>query len=80
MHRNFKIGDTVILIRGEGIHDLEFNKSYTVVETSSILSHQTIAFEGTGNMTNYSHPYPNIMEYHFYNSNRFISDVKILRK
>lgn len=78
--KKFNIGDSVELIFPQGIHDLEINKSYKVVDVEYQDKIQFIALEGTGEMTNYSPPYPNKLEYHFYNSNRFRKDIKILRK
>jgi hypothetical protein len=76
----FNIGDSVELIYTQGIHELEINKSYIIVDIEYNDGKQFIALENTGVITNYSYPYPNKLEYHFYNSNRFRKDIKIVRK
>lgn len=78
--RIFKNGDSVELIFPQGVHDLEINTSYKIIDIKYEDQKQFIALEGTGEITNYSPPYPNRLEYHFYNAARFRSDVRIARK
>jgi len=78
--RNFQIDDLVLLIHTQGIHDLEINTAYKIVKIEYNDNKQFIALEGTGTMTDYSPPYPNKLEYHLYNSERFKIAIRIIRK
>ena len=68
----FKVGDSVILIDPAGIFTLEINKSYKVIDTNSnYKGEQRIALEGTEEYDE---------SYQYFNSRRFIKDIKFLRK
>ena len=72
MNTDFKIGDNVYLVNGINCFNVEFNKTYTVIDVkNSIKGHQVIAFE------------ENIYEsgqFLYLDSRRFKKDIKHTRK
>ena len=76
MNNIFKIGDSVLLIDGDGIHILEINHSYKVVLIDkNIKGDQLIALDGIEHDDDFR-----ISKYPFFNSKRFIRDIKLVRK
>lgn len=72
--KEFKIGDSVYLIDGSGIHVLEVNVSYKIVEIKTRGDQTIIALEGIENESGTYQKYP------FFNSRRFESDIRPIRK
>jgi len=74
----FKIGDFAVLIHADGIHTLEIDKAYRIIDIKILNKEQTIALEGTE--LEYEYPYigGKKPEYLYYNCRRF-TDIKYLR-
>ena len=78
--KEFKVGDNVYLIDGSGVHNLEFNVSYKNVEIEEHTNYtgtpQTmLALEGIENEEPITYH-----KYQFFNSRRFINDIRPIRK
>jgi len=78
LKKEFKVGDNVYLIDGAGIHNLEFNVSYKIAEIEEQIIYGIpqimLALEGIENEQNPYH------KYKFFNSRRFINDIRPIRK
>ena len=75
----FKEDDSVIVTDARGIHVLEYNKSYVVIETKHSTDglgarSQIIALEGVENEDDTYNKYP------FFNSKRFKKAIRLERK
>jgi len=80
----FNVGDIVLLIYPNGVHTLELNKQYIIIEIKVEFNGELmLALDGVLDDDNpyyYNSMGNMIMNYRLYNSKRFIKDIRILRK
>lgn len=75
----FKIGDFAVLVHADGVHTLELDKAYKVIDIKMFSDGQGIALEDTQLDMVYSNSYGKQNEYMYYNHKRF-TDIKYLRR
>lgn len=79
MNEVFKIGDSVTLIDGSGIHILEVNKSYTIIDIAS----WSIGIGNIGQMLaleNVENEPESYKKYPYFNSKRFTINLRKIRR